>query len=109
MIVGVVLDQGLDVVVAVGVVLGTATTAQVVALGSGVLRATTDPQAGAFLGRREVSRIFFEIYADRAAFDEHERQPHTLRFLSERTRYVEKTDVDWLEPYAGKYPNEAAK
>ncbi|MFF3661695.1 putative quinol monooxygenase [Streptomyces olivochromogenes] len=54
-------------------------------------------------------RIFFEIYADRAAFDEHERQPHTLRFLSERTRYVEKTDVDWLEPYAGKYPREATK
>ncbi|GAX50187.1 putative quinol monooxygenase [Streptomyces olivochromogenes] len=54
-------------------------------------------------------RIFFEIYADRAAFDEHERQPHTLRFLSERTQYVEKTDVDWLEPYAGKYPREAAK
>ncbi|WP_055612817.1 putative quinol monooxygenase [Streptomyces phaeochromogenes] len=54
-------------------------------------------------------RIFFEIYADRAAFDEHERQPHTVRFLSERTRYVEKTDVDWLEPYAGKYPHGATK
>ncbi|MET8162795.1 antibiotic biosynthesis monooxygenase [Streptomyces sp. NPDC005329] len=54
-------------------------------------------------------RIFFEIYADRAAFEEHERQPHTLRFLSERTQYIEKTDVDWLEPYAGKYPGGTAK
>ncbi|MFF2366300.1 putative quinol monooxygenase [Streptomyces sp. NPDC058122] len=54
-------------------------------------------------------RIFFEIYADRAAFEEHERQPHTVRFLSERTRYVEKTEVDRLEPYAGKYPHGAAK
>ncbi len=34
-------------------------------------------------------RIFFEIYADRAAFDEHEHHRRTLRFLSERTRYVE--------------------
>ncbi|BCL29351.1 putative quinol monooxygenase [Streptomyces aurantiacus] len=54
-------------------------------------------------------RIFFEIYTDRAAFDEHERQPHTIRFLSERTRYVEKTEVDWLETYAGKYPHGATK
>ncbi|MFE9972436.1 putative quinol monooxygenase [Streptomyces hirsutus] len=54
-------------------------------------------------------RIFFEVYADRAAFDEHERQPHTLRFLSERTQYIEKTEVDWLQPYAGKYPREAAQ
>ncbi|MFF7530686.1 putative quinol monooxygenase [Streptomyces bobili] len=54
-------------------------------------------------------RVFFEIYADRAAFDEHERQPHTLRFLSERTLYVEKTEVDWLQTYAGKYPREATQ
>ncbi|MER6469343.1 putative quinol monooxygenase [Streptomyces collinus] len=54
-------------------------------------------------------RIFFEIYADRAAFEEHERQPHTLRFLSERTQYIEKTEVDFLKPYAGKYPREASK
>jgi quinol monooxygenase YgiN len=54
-------------------------------------------------------RIFFEIYADQAAFEEHERQPHTQRFLSERTKYVEKTDVDRLEPYAGKYPHGGVK
>lgn len=51
-------------------------------------------------------RIFFELYADRAAFEEHERQPHTRRFLNERERYVAKTEVDRMSPYAGKYPSE---
>ncbi|MFF5107385.1 putative quinol monooxygenase [Streptomyces sp. NPDC000134] len=49
-------------------------------------------------------RIFYELYADRAAFEEHERQTHTRRFLSERDKYVTKTEVDFLQPYAGKYP-----
>lgn len=52
-------------------------------------------------------RIFFELYADRAAFEEHERQPHTRRFLSERSQYVAQTEVDRLELYAGKYPTES--
>ncbi|MEU3157501.1 MULTISPECIES: antibiotic biosynthesis monooxygenase [Streptomyces] len=52
-------------------------------------------------------RIFFELYADREAFEEHERQPHTRHFLAERTKYVEKTEVDRLQPYAGKYPTGA--
>lgn len=51
-------------------------------------------------------RIFFELYADRAAFEEHERQPHTRRFLDERDRYVANTEVDRMTPYAGKYPSE---
>lgn len=54
-------------------------------------------------------RIFFELYADHDAFEEHERQPHTRRFLAERSKYVEKTDVDRLQPYAGKYPTGAEK
>ncbi|MET9791546.1 antibiotic biosynthesis monooxygenase [Streptomyces canus] len=54
-------------------------------------------------------RIFFELYADRAAFEEHERQPHTRHFLAERSKYVEKTEVDRLQPYAGKYPTGAEK
>ncbi|MEU0784722.1 antibiotic biosynthesis monooxygenase [Streptomyces sp. NPDC006173] len=49
-------------------------------------------------------RIFYELYVDRAAFEEHERQPHTRYFLSERSKYVEKTEVDRLQPYAGKHP-----
>ncbi|MEU0457225.1 antibiotic biosynthesis monooxygenase [Streptomyces sp. NPDC006129] len=54
-------------------------------------------------------RIFYELYADRAAFEEHERQPHTRHFLTERSKYVEKTEVDRLQPYAGKYPTGAEK
>ncbi|MFG2448317.1 putative quinol monooxygenase [Streptomyces sp. NPDC048512] len=49
-------------------------------------------------------RIFYELYVDHAAFEEHERQPHTRHFLSERSKYVEQTDVDRLQPYAGKHP-----
>ncbi|MEU7164281.1 antibiotic biosynthesis monooxygenase [Streptomyces morookaense] len=49
-------------------------------------------------------RVFFELYADRAAFEEHERQPHTQHFLAERTKYVAHTAVDRLSPYAGKIP-----
>ncbi|GAB7109000.1 hypothetical protein JCM4814A_73140 [Streptomyces phaeofaciens JCM 4814] len=49
-------------------------------------------------------RIFYELYADLDAFEEHERQPHTQHFLAERTKHVEKTEVDRLQPYAGKYP-----
>jgi quinol monooxygenase YgiN len=51
-------------------------------------------------------RTFFELYADRAAFEEHERQPHTRRFLEERGQYIAKTEVDQMVPYAGKYPSE---
>ncbi|MGV9395674.1 putative quinol monooxygenase [Streptomyces sp. NPDC003668] len=54
-------------------------------------------------------RIFYELYADRAAFEEHERQPHTRRFLTERDKYVAKTEVDFLQPYAGKHPTEGSK
>ncbi|WP_329441916.1 putative quinol monooxygenase [Streptomyces canus] len=54
-------------------------------------------------------RIFFEIYADHDAFEEHERQPHTRHFLTERAKYVEKTEVDRLQPYAGKYPSGVEK
>ncbi|MFF3876856.1 putative quinol monooxygenase [Streptomyces sp. NPDC001978] len=54
-------------------------------------------------------RIFFELYADRDAFEEHERQPHTRHFLAERSKYVAKTEVDRLQPYAGKYPAGAEK
>lgn len=51
-------------------------------------------------------RIFYELYADYAAFEEHERQEHTRRFLSERDKYVAKTEVDRMTPYTGKHPTE---
>ncbi|MFD5099354.1 putative quinol monooxygenase [Streptomyces albidochromogenes] len=54
-------------------------------------------------------RIFYELYEDHAAFEEHERQPHTRHFLSERTKFVLKAEVDRMSPYAGKYPVEAQK
>ncbi len=43
------------------------------------------------------TRIFYELYRDRAAFDEHERQEHTRRFLAERERYLSgPPQVDFL-------------
>ena len=42
-------------------------------------------------------RVFYELYRDRAAFDEHERQDHTRRFLAERERYLSAPPrVDFL-------------
>jgi quinol monooxygenase YgiN len=41
-------------------------------------------------------RLFYELYRDRAAFDDHEAQPHTRRFLAERGRYLIGFDVDRL-------------
>ena len=42
-------------------------------------------------------RVFYELYRDRAAFDEHERQDHTRRFLAGRERYLScPPQVDFL-------------
>ncbi|WP_409497188.1 hypothetical protein [Amycolatopsis sp. cmx-11-12] len=45
-----------------------------------------------------MSRAFYELYADRNAFDAHERQPHVETFLAERERYVKshRSDLDSL-------------
>ncbi|MFD4724521.1 putative quinol monooxygenase [Streptomyces seoulensis] len=43
------------------------------------------------------ARLFYELYADREAFDEHERQEHTRRFLCERERYVADVDVTFVQ------------
>ncbi|MEU6036886.1 antibiotic biosynthesis monooxygenase [Actinomadura sp. NPDC047616] len=47
-------------------------------------------------------RIFYELYADRAAFDAHEAQPHVIRFLAERAQYIASTEVDFLSIHTGK-------
>jgi quinol monooxygenase YgiN len=48
------------------------------------------------------SRVFYELYRDREAFDEHERQPHVKRFLTERGAYlVGDPVVWWLSPTGG--------
>ncbi|KNB49214.1 putative quinol monooxygenase [Streptomyces caatingaensis] len=47
-------------------------------------------------------RVFYELYADRAAFDTHEAQPHTRRFLTEREQYLAGIEVTFLDAIAGK-------
>ncbi|MGW2837162.1 putative quinol monooxygenase [Streptomyces sp. NPDC001493] len=43
------------------------------------------------------TRLFYELYADRAAFDHHEQQGHTRHFLSEREKYVRDFDVTFVQ------------
>lgn len=45
-----------------------------------------------------LSRVFYECYADRAAFEEHERQPHTRHFLDERHAHLAGERVEFLDP-----------
>lgn len=47
-------------------------------------------------------RVFYELYADYAAFEEHERQPHTRAFLGERDNYVAAARVERLHLGASK-------
>jgi quinol monooxygenase YgiN len=49
-----------------------------------------------------LQRIFYELYADRAAFDAHEQQEHTRRFLSLRGNYLASVEVDFLDYLVGK-------
>ncbi|MBF9066763.1 putative quinol monooxygenase [Streptacidiphilus fuscans] len=49
-------------------------------------------------------RVFYELYADRAAFDAHEKQPHTLHFLAEREQYIRGLEVTFLQAEGGKGP-----
>ncbi|MET9697040.1 antibiotic biosynthesis monooxygenase [Streptomyces sp. NPDC006529] len=47
-------------------------------------------------------RVFYELYADRAAFDAHEAQAHTKHFLAEREQYLAGVEVTFLEAISGK-------
>ena len=49
-------------------------------------------------------RIFYELYANRAAFETHEEQTHTQHFLAERESLLEATVVDFLDFTDGKTP-----
>ena len=49
-------------------------------------------------------RVFYELYADRAAFDFHEEQAHTKRFLAERQQYLSGLDVTFMQAESGKGP-----
>lgn len=58
----------------------------------------------------ERQRIFYELYQDRAAFEDHERQEHVRRFLTGRVPLLESTAVDFMTLADGKtpVPHEAA-
>ena len=45
---------------------------------------------------RPHERNFYELYRDRAAFDAHEEQPHTRRFLGQREQFLASVSVDFL-------------
>ncbi|MDH6575822.1 antibiotic biosynthesis monooxygenase [Kitasatospora sp. MAP5-34] len=47
-------------------------------------------------------RVFYELYADRDAFEVHEQQAHVRRFLAERAQYLESFEVTFLNELAGK-------
>ncbi|MGW1076710.1 putative quinol monooxygenase [Streptomyces sp. NPDC002537] len=47
-------------------------------------------------------RVFYELYEDRAAFEAHERQPHTRHFLEGREKFVVDAEVTFLEQIDGK-------
>lgn len=49
-------------------------------------------------------RVFYELYEDRQAFDQHEQQPHVRRFLAEREQHLTGTEVTFLNELAGKRP-----
>lgn len=49
-----------------------------------------------------LSRVFYEVYADRAAFEAHEETPHVRRFLAEREQYIADLRVEFVTPVGGK-------
>src|SRR5712672_2824735 len=51
---------------------------------------------------KPLERIFYELYTDRAAFDAHEQQPHTRRFLELRGQYLTGHEVDFVTAVVGK-------
>ncbi len=46
------------------------------------------------------SRVFYELYADRAAFEAHEATAHTRAFLTEREQHVASHAVTFLDHLA---------
>jgi quinol monooxygenase YgiN len=49
-------------------------------------------------------RIFYELYRNRAAFEQHEAHAHVRRFLDQRAALLESTEVDFLTLQDGKTP-----
>lgn len=42
-------------------------------------------------------RVFYEVYRDRAAFEQHERYPHVRAFLAEREHHISSVTAEFLE------------
>ncbi|WP_062984429.1 putative quinol monooxygenase [Nocardia anaemiae] len=49
-----------------------------------------------------LSRVIYEVYRDRDAFEEHQRQPHLRNFLEQRNNYVASARVEFLAPTTSK-------
>ena len=45
-------------------------------------------------------RVFYELYRDRAAFEEHEQYPHMTIFLADRPQHIESVEVEFLDAQA---------
>jgi quinol monooxygenase YgiN len=58
-----------------------------------------EPGTLAYIVHQEPSapraRVFYELYRDVEAFEEHERQPHVRHFLAERTQYLAADPLVW--------------
>jgi quinol monooxygenase YgiN len=49
-----------------------------------------------------LSRVFYELYESREAFDQHKENEQTKRFLAEREQYLTDVRVEFLESPTGK-------
>ncbi|WP_042404688.1 putative quinol monooxygenase [Streptacidiphilus carbonis] len=46
-------------------------------------------------------RVFYELYADRDAFEAHEAQPHTRHFLTAREEFLAGVEVTFMNEIGG--------
>lgn len=52
-------------------------------------------------------RVFYELYADRAAFETHQAQDHVKQFADARVELVESFTVEFLDLVDGKVDGKA--
>lgn len=45
-----------------------------------------------------LARVFYELYQDRDAFDEHRGQPYVVRFLAECKEYATNIRIEYVTP-----------
>jgi quinol monooxygenase YgiN len=55
-----------------------------------------------------LARVFYEVYRDREAHAEHERQPHTMQFLAGIQALVTTTRVELLSPQQPTMPQQSS-